>query len=143
LETILHFDPKLFPFSPFFIQPIFRDDGFFMMISQFQEPSHFLMAYLEDYKMDPRSAQPLLTFSVFNDYADSKNVSLVRVDILNPGIEDNEGKKIVQNAVESYMIEEEFTTVKMFNKKPDKFDVDDYISRQNEKWRNGPPSVSV
>jgi len=113
------------------------------MISQFQEPSHFLMAYLEDYKMDPRSAQPLLTFSVFNDYADSKNVSLVRVDILNPGIEDNEGKKIVQNAVESYMIEEEFTTVKMFNKKPDKFDVDDYISRQNEKWRNGPPSVSV
>ena len=43
--------------SPFFIQPIFREDGHFMLVSQFFEPSHFIMAYLEDYKMDPAAAQ--------------------------------------------------------------------------------------
>ncbi|KAL7580074.1 hypothetical protein ACA910_005059 [Epithemia clementina (nom. ined.)] len=62
--------------SPFFIQPVFREDGFFNLISQFQSPSHFLLAYLEDYKMDPHAASPLLTFSVFDDYAESKDVSL-------------------------------------------------------------------
>jgi hypothetical protein len=82
---------------PFFVQPVFRDDGFFMLISQFLSPSHFLLGMLEDYKMDPNAATPLLTFSVFNDYADSKDISLVRCDILNRGIQDDEGRKVVQS----------------------------------------------
>jgi ATP11 protein len=129
--------------SPFFVQPIFRDDGFFMMISQFQHPSHFLMAYLEDYKMDPAAAQPLLTFSVFDDYAESKDLTLVRCDILNRGLHDSEGRKIVVNIIESYTCDVEYATVQTFNKRPQSFDVDDFISRQNEKWRKDPPSVSV
>lgn len=133
-----------YPCSPFFIQPIFRgDDGFFMMVSQFQEPSHFLMAYLEDYKMDPSAAQPLLTFSVFEDYSESKDLTLVRCDILNKGLHDSEGRKIVENTLDSYLCDVEFATVKTFNKRPNSFDVDDFISRQNEKWRKDPPSVPV
>eukprot|EP00978_Attheya_sp_CCMP212_P011957 scaffold29670_cov55-Attheya_sp.AAC.10 len=46
---------------------VFRDGGFFMLVTQFQELSHFIMAYLEDYKFDPARAQPLLTFSVLDD----------------------------------------------------------------------------
>jgi ATP11 protein len=130
--------------SPFFVQPIFRDDGFFMMMSQFQSPSHFLMAYLEDYKMDPAAAQPLLTFSVFDDYAESKDLTLVRCDILNRGLHDSEGRRIVENVIESYTSDVEYyATVETFNLRPQSFDVDDFISRQNEKWRNGPPSVSA
>jgi hypothetical protein len=125
------------------VQPIFRDDGFFMLLSQFQEPSHFLMAYLEDYKMDPSAAQPLLTFTVFDDYAKDKDVTLVRCDILNKGIHDTEGRKIVENMLESYRSDVEFATVKTFNERPNSFDVDDYISRQNEKWRCDPPSVDL
>jgi hypothetical protein len=68
-----------------------------MLVSQFLSPSHFLLGYLEDYKMDPNAATPLLTFSVFNDYADSKDASLVRCDILNRGIHDFEGRKVVQS----------------------------------------------
>lgn len=128
---------------PFFVQPIFRDDGFFMMISQFQEPSHFLMAYLEDYKMDPSAAQPLLTFSIFEDYAQEKDLTLVRCEILNKGLHDSEGRKIVENMLDSYMCDVEFATVKNFNQRPNSFDVDDFISRQNEKWRKDPPSIPV
>lgn len=129
--------------NPFFVQPIFRDDGFFMMVSQFQEPSHFLMAYLEDYKMDPSSASPLLTFSVFGDYAESKDLTLIRCDILNKGLHDSEGRKIVENVLESYTCDVEFATVKTFNQRPGSFDIDDFISRQNEKWRKDPPSVDA
>jgi ATP synthase F1 complex assembly factor 1 len=110
-----------------------------MMVSQFQAPSHFLMAYLEDFKMDPAAAQPLLTFSVFDDYADDKDLILVRADILNRGIEEDEGLKIVQNMLDVYVHDDEYMTAYAFNKKPDTFDMDDFIARQNEKWRSGKP----
>jgi ATP11 protein len=122
--------------SPFFIQPIFREDGYFMLVSQFMEPSHFLLAYLEDYKMDPASAQPLLTFSVFVDYADPpKSLTLVRADILNRGINDEEGLKVVRAMLDHYVKDDEYALVKAFNVKPDSFDIDDFIAQQNAKWK--------
>jgi hypothetical protein len=108
-----------------------------MLLSQFQTPSHFLLAYLEDYKMDPNRAQPLMTFSVFNDLADSHDLSLVRCDIINNGIEDDEGRKVMQNMLNSYHIEEDYSRVTAFNQDPAKFDVDDYISCMNQKWKDG------
>jgi hypothetical protein len=122
---------------------VFRDDGYFMLVSQFQEPAHFLMAYLEDYKMDPARAQPLLTFSVFNDYAEDKDLALVRADVLSRGLEDDEGLKIVQNMLDVYKTDEDYIGVKAFNKKPEHFDFDDYISQQNEKWKRGESSSTT
>lgn len=101
------------------------------------------MAYLEDYKMDPAAAQPLLTFSIFNDYQEDKDLTLVRCDVLNKGIHDSEGRKIVENMLESYRSDVEYVSVQTFNKRPNSFDVDDYIARQNEKWRKEPPSVDL
>jgi len=87
--------------------------------------------------MDPNRAQPLITFSVFNDLADSHDLSLVRCDIINNGIEDDEGRKVMQNMLNSYHIEEEYSRVKAFNQDPAKFDVDDYISCMKQKWKDG------
>ena len=137
IDNFSNFFPSIHSFSPFFVQPVFRDDGYFMLVSQFQSPYHFLMAYLEDFKMDPSRAQPLITFSVFDDYASTKDITLVRADILNRGIADDEGLKIVQNMLDGYTNDEEYLLVTAFNKKPDTFDFDDFISRQNEKWREG------
>eukprot|EP00554_Chaetoceros_debilis_P012036 CAMPEP_0194117630 /NCGR_PEP_ID=MMETSP0150-20130528/32151_1 /TAXON_ID=122233 /ORGANISM="Chaetoceros debilis, Strain MM31A-1" /LENGTH=211 /DNA_ID=CAMNT_0038808739 /DNA_START=112 /DNA_END=747 /DNA_ORIENTATION=+ len=120
----------------FFIEPIFRDDGFFMLLSQFQTPSHFLLAYLEDFKMDPNRAQPLMTFSVFNDLAESHKVSLVRCDVINKGIEESEGVRVMQNVLDAYRLDEDFTRVEEFNEKPTTFDVDDFISSMNQKWKD-------
>lgn len=107
--------------------------GFFILVSQYMDPSHFCMAYLEDYKMDPHSATPLLTFSIFNDLADSKNISLVRCDILNKSIADNEGMKIVSSTLQNY--KQDFNSIKTFNTDSQHFDVDDFISRMSSQWR--------
>lgn len=121
--------------SPFFIQPVFRDDGFFMLVSQFQADQHFLMAYLEDYKMDPTAASPLLTFSVFTDYADELDLSLVRSEVVNQGINDDEAVKVINGMMSAYTQDDEYEQVHNFNQTPEKFDVDDYISRQNQRWK--------
>ena len=123
--------------SPFYIQPIFRDDGHFMLVSQFFEPSHFIMAYLEDYKMDPAAAQPLLSFSVFDDYADEKDLTLIRADILNRGIDEGEGLKVVNSMIANYKDDDEYLSVRGFNSKPDSFDLDGYIAQQSTKWKAG------
>ncbi len=118
-------------FSPFFIQPVFRGEGHFLIVSQFQTPNYFLLALLEDYKMDPAAAQPLLTISVFDDLAETKDVVLLRCDIINRGIEDGEGYKLCQNLINDYL---EFEGVHMFNKKPDEFDVDAFVKEKEQKW---------
>mmetsp|Transcript_8843 Transcript_8843/g.21610 ORF Transcript_8843/g.21610 Transcript_8843/m.21610 type:complete len:226 (+) Transcript_8843:76-753(+) len=120
--------------SPFYIQPIFRDDGHFTLVSQFFEPSHFIMAYLEDYKMDPAAAQPLLSFSIFDDYADDKDLTLIRADILNRGIDEAEGLKVVNSMIANYNDDDEYLSVRGFNSKPDSFDLDGYIAQQSTKW---------
>lgn len=58
----------------------------------------------------------------------------------NKGIEDDEGLKLVQNMLDSYMHDDEYISVYAFNKKPETFDIDDYIAQQNEKWKGKPAS---
>jgi hypothetical protein len=84
--------------------------------------------------MDPISATPLITFSLFDDYAEEKNIALVRCDFLNRGIEDQEGRKVVESILESYRRDDEFQGVMNFNTKPDSFDFDDLIKRMRKRW---------
>ena len=95
------------------------------------------MAYLEDYKMDPAAAQPLLQFSIFDDYADDKDLTLVRADILNRGIDEGEGLKVVNSMLSNYQNDDEYLSLRAFNSKPESFDLDDYIAQQSAKWKAG------
>jgi hypothetical protein len=114
-----------------------------MLLSQFQTPSHFLLAYLEDYKMDPNSAQPLMTFSIFNDLVESHDISLVRCDIINKGISESEGRRVMDLLLDSYRVDEDFDRwVKMFNEQPATFDIDDYIACMSQKWKSEESSSS-
>lgn len=102
-----------------------------MVVSQFQEPSYFLLAFLEDYKMDPAAAQPLITISVFDDLVETKDVVLLRCDIINKGIEDDEGYKICQNLIKDYL---DGDAVQMFNTKPDAFNIDEFVKEKQAQW---------
>lgn len=102
-----------------------------MVVSQFQEPSYFLLAFLEDYKMDPAAAQPLITISVFDDLAEKNDVVLLRCDIINKGIEDDEGYKICQNLIKDYL---DGDAVQMFNTKPDAFNIDEFVKEKQVQW---------
>lgn len=121
---------------PFFIHPVFREEGHFMILSQFQSPNFFLLAFLEDYRMDPARAQPLLTVSIFDDMADEKDVALVRCDIINRGIEDDEGYNITKQLLEDYADEDNFRDVHTFNKQPDAFDVDAFVKEKEKCWKS-------
>ena len=96
---------------PFFIHPLFRDAGHFMLLSQYQSPNYFLFAYLEDYRSDPINAKPLLTISIFNDMAETKGVTLVRCDIIDRGIHENEGLRICKYLLNDYAQDTEFKIV--------------------------------
>ena len=123
--------------SPFFIHPVFREEGHFMIISQFQTPNYFLLAFLEDYRMDPARAQPLLTISLFDDFAEEKDVTLVSCDIINAGIEEDEGYNICKALLDDYSEEDGFRDVHMFNKKPEAFDLDEFVKEKGERWKGG------
>jgi len=93
--------------------------------------------------MDPHSATPLLTFSVFNDYADSKEVSLVRCDFLNKGIDNDEGRKVVQSLLDHYRNDEDYESIETFNHRPSEFDFDDHISKMNDRWKEDRGTVTI
>lgn len=62
-------------------------------------------------------------------------LGLLRGDVINKGINSQEANKVIQNLFDVYVDDEEFESVRRFNKEPDKFDVDDYMSRQSQKWK--------
>lgn len=102
-----------------------------------------MLALLDDYKMDPNACNPLLTFSVFNDYAKSKDVSLVRCDLLNKGLHLDEAQKVVQSLLDQYANDEDFKLIETFNHRPADFDFDDHMSRRNESWKNDTGTVNM
>jgi hypothetical protein len=112
--------------------------GFFMLVSQFQSPNYFLMAYLEDYKMDPTGATPLVTFTIFTDFCgkedDPRNLALVRADVLSRGLSDDEAGRAVRSVLDNYSDDALYGQVQVFNRTPSDFDVNDYISRMNGRW---------
>jgi len=64
-----------------------------------------------------------------------QGLGLVRGDVINKGISIEEANKVIQNLFEGYVNDDEFESVRRFNKQPEKFDVDDYISCQSQKWK--------
>ena len=114
-----------------------------MIVSQFQAPNYFLLAFLEDYRMDPARAQPLLTISVFDDFVDSKDLALVRCDIIAQGIDEDEGYKICKLLISDYSEDEDFQNVHMFNKKPDAFDVDEFVKEKERRWKENDTGGSI
>jgi hypothetical protein len=44
--------------------------------------------------------------------------------------------------LDNYKNQDDFVAVKAFNERPDAFDVDDFISRMNDRWNQDPTTVS-
>ncbi|TYZ63595.1 hypothetical protein PybrP1_010889 [[Pythium] brassicae (nom. inval.)] len=103
--------------SPFFVFPVYRKDGFFNMICQFQDTC-FLLTYLEAFKENPALAPPCLTVSLFGDLAESKDVGLLRADIVNM-LDKKESQVLLDQLLASYSDEKLFQWVHKFNHEPD------------------------
>ena len=82
--------------SPLFIFPVRREQGHFLLLSQFNAPSDmFVMTFLEDYKQNPAAAQPWLSVTLFGELLTSKAVGLLRVDIAPERLSKREGEHVL------------------------------------------------
>ena len=82
--------------SPLFIFPVRREQGHFLLLSQFNTQSDmFVMTFLEDYKQNPAAAQPWLSVTLFGDLLASKAVGLLRVDIAPERLSKPEGERVM------------------------------------------------
>ena len=82
--------------SPLFIFPVRREQGHFLLLSQFNAPSDmFVMTFLKDYKQNPAAAQPWLSVTLFGELLTSKAVGLLRVDIAPERLSKQEGEHVL------------------------------------------------
>jgi ATP synthase mitochondrial F1 complex assembly factor 1 len=114
--------------SKFIIQPVFREGGHFMLVSEFQKP-HFLLSYQEDYQTNPGGATPIVTASLFDDFH-GKDLTLVRCDYDAKLIGD--APQAMQCILNNYLVD--YETIETFNHKAESFNIDSFVATAKEKW---------
>ena len=115
--------------TSFFIHPIPRDGGFFVMLSQYQDKS-FLLTYLEDYKQKGMKAQPYMTITIYDELQHSKDKVLVRSDICALAtLNKRDSDFMTRTLINAYTDDAAYNDVFAFNKQSDQFDFQAYIDR--------------
>jgi hypothetical protein len=59
-----------------------QDCQYFVLVLQFQSPTHFALTSMIQYLIDPNIAMPLVICSVFDDYITNQNVTLVSAQVI-------------------------------------------------------------
>ncbi|CAH0487664.1 unnamed protein product [Peronospora farinosa] len=110
--------------APYFIVPVYRQEGFFNMLCQFQQ-SCFLVTYLDAFKENPNAAPPCVVISLYDNLVAEKNLTLVRADVINM-LDKKESQLLLQQLLISYQHDKLYHHVDKFNNTPDQFDFEAY-----------------
>ena len=110
-----------------FVWPVRRDQGYFVMISQFQE-NHCLFTFLEDYKKNPAMANPWLCVSLYDEFVDRHKIALVRGAFSAPHLTREESLRLLNLMFRYYVQDNFFKYVEDFNLRPNQFDVNRHFS---------------
>ncbi|KAG7395756.1 ATP synthase mitochondrial F1 complex assembly factor 1 [Phytophthora boehmeriae] len=110
--------------APYFIFPVYRQDGFFNMLCQFQQ-SCFLVTYLEAFKEDPSAAPPCVAVTLYDNLLEKKELALVRADVINM-LDKKESELLLQQLLASYQDDKLYDHVNKFNNQPEQFDFEAY-----------------
>ena len=111
--------------APFFIFPVKKDTGYFILFSQ-QQDNSFIVTTLEEYQKDPTNATPNFVLTMFDELVDTKGLALVRGDIIG-NFTDEESDTLRKQIFEHYLEDPKFALVDQFNNQPSKFDFQKYI----------------
>uniref|UniRef100_A0A1D1XIK2 ATP synthase mitochondrial F1 complex assembly factor 1 n=1 Tax=Anthurium amnicola TaxID=1678845 RepID=A0A1D1XIK2_9ARAE len=110
-----------------FVIPLWRGSGYTNMFIQVQMP-HMLFTSLEDYKARGTQASPYLTVTYYNDFADSKDVVLIRGDVVfTSKLSDSEAKWLIETAQSFYLNDTRYKLVERFNKETREFEFKDVL----------------
>ena len=114
---------------PNFVFPVYRPEGMFTILSQFQERCVFF-TYLEAFKSNPSRAPPYLTLSVYDELAPSKQMSLLRGDIAHE-LTRVEAETLLTHLLSWYLHDatKYQNDVVVFNKTPHAFEFDTYLQK--------------
>ena len=115
--------------SPIFIHPVFKDeigDTHIIMLSQMLE-KYTMFTYLEEYKQNPDAATQWASLKIFDEFASSKGLALVRGD-LSPQLTRAEGDQLTRSMLHVYLDNDAYSQyVKVFNHAPGQFNFQGYV----------------
>ncbi|XP_058095718.1 uncharacterized protein LOC131241094 [Magnolia sinica] len=110
-----------------FVIPLWRGSGYTTMFIQVQMP-HILFTGLEDYKARGTQAAPYFTVTYYKEYAESKDVVLIRGDIVfTSKLSDLEAKWLLETAQSFYLNDTRYKLVERFNKETHEFEFKDIL----------------
>jgi len=118
-----------------FILPVPKanDNSYFNLVVQNQQKS-FILTWLEDFKRNPLSANPYLVLTVFDELVRTKDLALMRGDVISH-MTRSEGTAVMQQVLDSYLVDHEYETVRKFNHEPQSFDFEDHTTKSIERFR--------
>ncbi|CAJ2654263.1 ATP synthase mitochondrial F1 complex assembly factor 1 [Trifolium pratense] len=111
----------------YFVIPLWRGNGYTTMFVQVQTPI-MLFTGLEDYKARGTQASPYFTVSYYTELAESKDLVLIRGDVVfTSKLTDSEAKWLVETAQSFYLNDARYKLVERFNKDAQDFEFKDVL----------------
>ncbi|KAG8385482.1 hypothetical protein BUALT_Bualt03G0049900 [Buddleja alternifolia] len=111
----------------YFVIPLWKGSGYTTMFLQVQMP-HLLFTGLEDYKARGTQASPYFTASYYKEFADSKDLVLIRGDVVFASkLTDTEAKWLLETAQSFYLNDVRYKLVERFNKETREFEFKDVL----------------
>ncbi|KAK4589772.1 hypothetical protein RGQ29_020385 [Quercus rubra] len=111
----------------YFVIPLWRGSGYTTMFAQVQMP-HILFTGLEDYKARGTQSAPYFTVSYYNEFAESKDLVLIRGDVVfTSKISDTEAKWLLETTQSFYLNDVRYKLVERFNKETHDFEFKDVL----------------
>ncbi|KAF4670354.1 hypothetical protein FOZ61_000544 [Perkinsus olseni] len=118
---------------PMFIVPVQKPEGYFNMVSQIQDGKYCLMTFLDHYRSNPTEAPPFMVLNFYDDLLKSKELTLLRADLVSPDLSKAEGEAVVRTLREFYGQPALFKKwVETFNLRSREFDFTEF-TRANDR----------
>ncbi|KAF2303965.1 hypothetical protein GH714_025345 [Hevea brasiliensis] len=111
----------------YFVIPLWRGSGYSTMFAQVQMP-HMLFTGLEDYKARGTQAAPYFTVSFYTEFAETKDLVLIRGDVIfTSKLSDEEATWLLETAQSFYLNDVRYKLVERFNKETRDFEFKDVL----------------
>ncbi|XP_015873800.3 uncharacterized protein LOC107410834 [Ziziphus jujuba] len=111
----------------YFVIPLWRGSGYVTIFLQVQMP-HMILTGLEDYKARGTQASPYFTITYYKEFAETKNLVLIRGDIVfTSKLSDSEAKWLLETAQSFYLNDVRYKLVERFNKETHDFEFKDVL----------------
>eukprot|EP00268_Persea_americana_P066827 TRINITY_DN9140_c0_g1_i11.p1 TRINITY_DN9140_c0_g1~~TRINITY_DN9140_c0_g1_i11.p1 ORF type:complete len:249 (-),score=46.68 TRINITY_DN9140_c0_g1_i11:150-896(-) len=110
-----------------FVIPLWRGSGYTTMFVQVQMP-YMLFTGLEDYKARGTQAAPYFTVTYYKEFSESKDVVLIRGDVVfTSKLSDEEARWLLETAQSFYFNDVRYKLVERFNKETRDFEFKDVL----------------